>query len=156
MPDNEADPNSASTEPGASDRRIMERLDETESMDLLRGGRVGRLIFNSRYGPTALPVIYKVDGGSLVLGTWDRIFDEDLRTGIAHADYHVAVEADHVDLQAREGWSVLVRGAAHHLDTEAERAPFIDAGLEPWVEGVQAHFIRVKPISIQGLRARRA
>ncbi len=46
---------------------------------------VGRLVFNGRYGPTALPVVYKIDGGSIVLGTWNPVFDEDLRTGIAHA-----------------------------------------------------------------------
>jgi hypothetical protein len=40
--------------------------------------------------------------------------------------------------------------------SEAERAPFIDAGLEPWVEGVPAHFIRVNPTSIWGNRTRRA
>jgi hypothetical protein len=117
---------------------------------------VGRLVFTSRHGPTALPVAYKIDGASLVLGTWNPVFDEELRTGIAHADYHVAVEADQIDLQAREGWVVLMRGAAHHLDTEAERAPIIDAGLQPWVEGVAAHFIRVNPTSVQGARARRA
>jgi len=59
---------------------------------------------------------------------------------------------DQIDLQAHEGWIVLARGAAHHLDTEAERAPFINAGLEPWVEDVPAHFIRVSPTSIFGLR----
>jgi hypothetical protein len=116
----------------------------------------GRLVFNSRYGPTALPVVYKINEGSLVLGTWDPVFDEDLRTGIEHADYHVAVEADQINLEASEGWIVLVRGAAHHLDTEAERAPFIDAGLGPWVEGVPAHFIRVNPTTIHGVRVRRA
>ena len=47
-------------------------------------------------------------------------------------------------------------GAAHHLDAEAERVPFIDAGLEPWVAGVPAHFIRVNPVSIWGNRTRRA
>jgi hypothetical protein len=46
------------------------------------------------------------------------VFDEDLRTGIEHADYQVAVEADQVNAEVREGWVVLVRGAAHHLDTE--------------------------------------
>lgn len=38
----------------------------------------------------------------------------------------------------------------------AERAPIIDAGLEPWDVGIPPHFIRVNPTSIQGLRARRA
>src|SRR5215467_14210768 len=161
MPDDEADVSSpsgsASPDPGVSARRVLERLSEAECMDLLADGGVGRLVYTSRYGPTALPVMYKIDGGSVVLGTWDPVlFDEDLRTGIAHAEYHVAVEADQIDVKAREGWFVLVRGAAHHLDTEAERAPFIDAGLEPWIEGVPAHFIRVNPTSMWGNRARRA
>jgi nitroimidazol reductase NimA-like FMN-containing flavoprotein (pyridoxamine 5'-phosphate oxidase superfamily) len=126
-------------------------------MELLANGGVGRLVYSSRYGPTALPVAYKVDAGSMVLGTWDPdLFDEDLRTGIAQAEYQVVVEADQIDMEAREGWFVLVRGPAHHLDTEAERASFMDAGLEPWIEGVPAHFIRVNPTSIWGNRVRRA
>ena len=126
-------------------------------MELLasEGVGVGRLVYNSRYGPTALPVVYKIDQGSVVLGTWDPVFDEDLRTGIQHADYQVAVEADQINLEAREGWIVLVRGAAHHLDTEAERAPFIDAGLDRWVDGTPAHLIRVNPTTIYGVRAHR-
>jgi hypothetical protein len=105
---------------------------------------------------TALPVAYKIDAGSIVVGTWDPVIDEDLRTGIENADYQVAVEADQVNLEAREGWTVLVYGAAHHMDTEAERAPFIDAGLEPWFEEIPAHFIRVTPTHIWGGRARHA
>jgi nitroimidazol reductase NimA-like FMN-containing flavoprotein (pyridoxamine 5'-phosphate oxidase superfamily) len=141
----------------AGARRVLERLGEAESLELLATGGLGRLVYTSRYGPAALPVVYMIDQGSIVLGTWDPVlFDEDLRTGIAQAEYHVAVEADQIDVDAREGWFVLVQGAAHHLDTEAERAPFVDAGLEPWVEGVPAHFIRVKPTSIWGNSTRRA
>jgi hypothetical protein len=51
---------------------------------------------------------------------------------------------------------VLLRGAAHHLDTEAERAPFVDSGLEPWTQDVPAHYIRVNPTAIWGNRTRRA
>jgi nitroimidazol reductase NimA-like FMN-containing flavoprotein (pyridoxamine 5'-phosphate oxidase superfamily) len=161
MPDDEADLGSPSGSalpgPGAGARRVLELLGEAEVLKLLANGGLGRLVYTSRYGPTALPVTYKIHEGSIVLGTWDPVlFDEDLRTGIAQAEYQVAVEADQIDVEAREGWFVLVRGAAHHLDTEAERASFIDAGLEPWVEGVPAHFIRVNPTSIWGNRVRRA
>jgi nitroimidazol reductase NimA-like FMN-containing flavoprotein (pyridoxamine 5'-phosphate oxidase superfamily) len=159
MPDDEADlgspSGSGSPGPGVNARRVVERLGETECLELLATGGVGRLVFTSRYGLTALPVAYKIDGRSIVLGTWDPVFDEDLRTGIAYADYQVAVEADQIDPQAREGWFVLARGAAHHLDTEAERAPIIDAGLEPWIEGAPAHYIRVMPTTIFGQRVRR-
>jgi hypothetical protein len=147
MPDDEADLNSSS----GSASNVLRGLSDAESMELLAGGGLGRLVYNGPYGPTALPVVYKIDAGSIVLGTWDPVlFDEDLRTGIAHAEYQVAVEVDQIDVEARDGWFVLVRGAAHHLDTEAERAPFIDAGLGPWVEGVPAHFIRVNPTTIWG------
>jgi hypothetical protein len=161
MPDDEADLGSPSGSdlpgPGTGVRRVLELLGEAEVFKLLANGGLGRLVYTSRYGPTALPVTYKIHEGSIVLGTWDPVlFDEDLRTGIAQAEYQVAVEADQINVEAREGWFVLVRGAAHHLDTEAERASFTDAGLEPWVEGVPAHFIRVNPTSIWGNRVRRA
>jgi nitroimidazol reductase NimA-like FMN-containing flavoprotein (pyridoxamine 5'-phosphate oxidase superfamily) len=161
MPDDKADfgspGRSASPGPGTGAKRIVEPLSEAECLELLASGELGRLVYSGRYGPTALPVVYRVDKGSVVLGTWDPVlFDEDLRTGIAEAEYQVAVEADHIDVASREGWIVLVRGAAHHLDTEAERAPFIDAGLEPWTEDVPAHYIRVNPTAIWGNRTRRA
>jgi pyridoxamine 5'-phosphate oxidase-like protein len=147
MPDDETDlySPSGSASPGPG------RISDDEAMELLASGGLARLVYNGPDGPTALPVVYKIDAGSIVLGTWDPVlFDEDLRTGIAQAEYKVAVEVDQIDMEAREGWFVLVRGAAHHLDTEAERAPYIDAGLEPWIEGVPAHFIRVNPTSIWG------
>ena len=160
MPEDTADlgssSGSSSPGPGVNARRVLEHLNEAECMQLLADGGMGRLVFNSRYGPTALPVEYKIDEGSMVLGTWDTVFDEDLRTGIESADYQVAVEVDQVDPQAHEGWIVLARGAAHHLDTEAERAPFIGTGLMPWIEGVPAHFIRVRPTTIFGVRVRQA
>ena len=126
-------------------------------MELLANSGAGRLVYSSRYGPTALPVTYKIDGESIVVGTWDpALFDEDLRTGIAQAEYQVTVEADEIDIQAREGWFVMARGPAHHLDTEAESESFTDAGLDPWIEGIPAHFIRVNPTTIWGNRIRRA
>jgi hypothetical protein len=78
----------ASPDPGASARRVLERLSEAECMELPANGGVGRLACTSRNGPTALPVTYKIDGGSIFLGTWDpALFDEDLRTGITQAEY---------------------------------------------------------------------
>jgi Pyridoxamine 5'-phosphate oxidase len=161
MPDDKADLGSRgdAAPPGAGVGvpRVVDLLSEAECWELLATGRLGRLVYSSRYGPTALPVVYIIDERSIVLGTWDPVlFDEDLRTGIAQAEYQVAVETDQIDVDARQGWIVLIRGAAHHLDTEAERAPFIDAGLEPWIGGVAAHFIRVNPTSIWGNRTRQA
>ena len=160
MPDDEAELSSpggaAPPDREISARRVTEALSKAESMELLATGGVGRLVYTSGYGPVALPVEYIVYEGSVVVRVWTTSTEEDLRTGIAHAEYVVAVEADQVDLDAHEGWFVLVRGAAHHLDTEAERAPIIDIRLVPWTEGEPEHFIRVNPTSIWGNRVRRA
>ena len=157
----EADPSSpadsASPGSGVSSRRLVEQLDEAACLELLSTGRIGRLIYNSRYGPVALPSEYTMHDGSIVFRTYRVTFtEEDLRTGIAQAEYQVVVEVDQVDPQAREGWVVLVRGTAHHVDSEAERASISTVGLESWVEAEPEHFIRVVPISIAGQRLRSA
>ena len=126
-------------------------------MELLSTRRIGRLIYTSRYGPVALPSEYKIHEGSIVFRTYLMTYtEEDLRTGIANADYQVSLEVDQTDPDAREGWVVLVRGTAHHIDTEAERASIADIGLESWVEGEPEHFIRVDPIHVGGQRLRPA
>src|SRR5690348_7781297 len=108
MSDGKADL-SAPGGPASAGWRVLESLGEAEVMELLAHGRLGRLVYTSRYGPTALPITYRIDAGSIVLGTWDPVlFDEDLRTGIAQAEYRVAVGADWIDAEAREGWFVLV------------------------------------------------
>jgi plasmid stability protein len=94
------------------------------------------------------------EGSVVFRTTQDTFTDEDLRTGIAHAEYHVALEVDQIDLATREGWTVLIRGAAHHLDTEAERASILSTGVEPWIEGEPEHAIRINPTRIWGHRIR--
>jgi hypothetical protein len=45
----------ASPDPAVNARRALERLGEAECMELLADAGMGRLVFNSRYGLTALP-----------------------------------------------------------------------------------------------------
>jgi nitroimidazol reductase NimA-like FMN-containing flavoprotein (pyridoxamine 5'-phosphate oxidase superfamily) len=148
---------SASSSPAPSARqRVTESMNEAECLRLLGTGRLGRLVYSSRYGPMALPVEYRLHEGSIVFRTAEDTFtDEDLRTGIAHAEYDVAFEIDQIDLETRQGWTVLVRGSAHHVDTDAERASIISAGVEPWIEGEPEHVIRINPARLWGHRISR-
>jgi len=79
MPDDSADlsspDGSALPGRGAGARRLLERLSDAESLELLASGGLGRLVYNGRYGPTAPPVAYKIDAGSIVVGTWDPVID---------------------------------------------------------------------------------
>jgi nitroimidazol reductase NimA-like FMN-containing flavoprotein (pyridoxamine 5'-phosphate oxidase superfamily) len=135
----------------------MEEMDEAECMRLLSLGVIGRLAFVGRYDLTVLPVNYRlVDGAILFRTAQDSLTGEDLRTGIAHAEYKVAFEVDDLNEATREGWSVLVQGPAHHMDSAAEQAAALAAGVETWPAGEKDHFIRITPARVTGRRIRRA
>ncbi len=135
---------------------MLEQLDKSECLRLISPGGIGRVGYAGTFGPTVLPVNYVLHDGTIVFRTGqDSLMGEDLRTGIAGAEYKIAFEIDEIDKSAQEGWSVLVRGSAHHVDSETERAAVLEAGVEPWAGGKREHFIRITPVSITGRRARR-
>jgi hypothetical protein len=78
--------------------------------------------------------------------------DRDLRTGIANAEFKVAFEIDDFDTAARAGWSVLIQGPAHYVESEAERAAVADAGVDPWAGGDRQLFLRITPSRVTGRR----
>ncbi len=135
----------------------LEQLDEATCLRLISPGGIGRLAYTGRYGLTVFPVNYKLHEGTIVFRTaQDSPTGEDLQTGIAHADYQVAFEVDDIDPAAREGWSVLIQGPAHHMTSAADRAAVLDSGVEPWPGGPREHAIRITPQRITGRRLRHA
>jgi nitroimidazol reductase NimA-like FMN-containing flavoprotein (pyridoxamine 5'-phosphate oxidase superfamily) len=135
---------------------IVEQLTEAESLRLIAQAEIGRVGFTSRYGPVVLPVNFKVLDGSVVFRTEaGNSLDEDLRTGIAEAEYKVAFEIDAMNPADRTGWSVLIQGAAHHVDDEEERAAVLKAGVEPWAGGERDVYFRITPTMISGRRISR-
>jgi nitroimidazol reductase NimA-like FMN-containing flavoprotein (pyridoxamine 5'-phosphate oxidase superfamily) len=136
-------------------RAVLEELDEAECLRLIAPGGIGRIGYTGRYGPMVLPVNYELHQGSIVFRTAaDSPTDEDLRTGIANAEYKVAFEIDSFDVAAREGWSVLIQGPLHHVESAAERASAVQAGVEPWPDGARELFLRIAPSRITGRRIR--
>jgi len=136
---------------------ILEELTEAESLRLIEQAEVGRIGFSGRYGPVVVPVNYKVVDGSVVFRTAvGSPLVEDLRTGIADAEYKVAFEIDELDPVARTGWSVMIQGGAHHVDDEPELATVLGAGIEPWAGGEREQYVRIKPTFISGRRIRHA
>jgi nitroimidazol reductase NimA-like FMN-containing flavoprotein (pyridoxamine 5'-phosphate oxidase superfamily) len=147
----------ASERPAGSGRRVLENLEEAECLRLISPGGVGRLAFTGRFGPTVMPVNYKVVADTIVFRTTqDSPTDEDLRTGIAHAEYKVAFEIDEISPATREGWSILIQGSAHHVDSETELADVRRSGVQAWPGGEKDLFIRIVPDRITGRRIRRA
>jgi nitroimidazol reductase NimA-like FMN-containing flavoprotein (pyridoxamine 5'-phosphate oxidase superfamily) len=134
---------------------MIEQLDETECLRLISSGEVGRIAFTGRFGPVVLPVNFRLHEGTIVFRTAvGSPMDEDLHTGISGAELHVAFEVDEIDMTAREGWSVLVQGAAHLVTSAAERAALIQTGVEPWPGGERELFVRIIPRHVTGRHVR--
>jgi nitroimidazol reductase NimA-like FMN-containing flavoprotein (pyridoxamine 5'-phosphate oxidase superfamily) len=134
---------------------VLAELDEATCLRLISPGGVGRVAFVGRFGLTVLPVNYRLADGAILFRTApDGATAEDLRTGIAHADYKVAFEIDAFDEVSRQGWSVLVQGPAHHLDCDPQRAAARTADVQPWPGGERDQFIRIMPDRITGRRVR--
>jgi nitroimidazol reductase NimA-like FMN-containing flavoprotein (pyridoxamine 5'-phosphate oxidase superfamily) len=137
--------------------RVIEELDEAESLRLISPGGIGRIAYTSRFGPAVLPVNYKWHDGAIVFRTTRHsALDEDLQTGISGGDYLVAFEIDQIDEPGRQGWSVLIQGPAHHVEGEAERQAAAQAGVEPWPAGERELFLRIVPNHVTGRRIKPA
>ena len=133
----------------------LDRLDEAECLRLIAAGGIGRLAYSGRFGPTVIPVNYAMHEGTVVFRTaLGSPVDEDLRTGIANAEYRVAFEIDHLDPAGRSGWSVLIQGSAHHVDSADELASVRESGVVSWAGGERALYMRIRPTRITGRRVR--
>jgi nitroimidazol reductase NimA-like FMN-containing flavoprotein (pyridoxamine 5'-phosphate oxidase superfamily) len=133
----------------------VEHMDEAECLRLISGGGVGRIAYSGQFGLAVLPVSYQLLEGSIVVRTpLGSATDEDLRTGIRGADYRVTFEIDQVGHDAQEGWFVVIRGPAHHVEAD-------DDCLSAWLRARRAserhmpeHFVRITPAQIIGRRLR--
>jgi nitroimidazol reductase NimA-like FMN-containing flavoprotein (pyridoxamine 5'-phosphate oxidase superfamily) len=135
--------------------RTIEKLDEAECLRLIAPGGIGRIAYQGRFGPAVLPVNYKLHEGAVMFRTaLHSPLDEDLQTGIANAEYLVAFEIDELDMPGRQGWSVLIQGPAHRVESEAERASAMQAGIENWAPGDRELFVRIVPSRVTGRRIR--
>lgn len=136
---------------------VTQFLEEAECLQLIAAGGVGRIAYTGRFGPTILPVNFALHERTIVFRTGEHSpMGEDLRTGIADAEYKVAFEVDEISPATKEGWSILIQGAAHHVDSASELAEVRRSGVQAWPGGEKDLFIRIVPDRITGRRIRRA
>jgi len=132
---------------------VVEELAEAECLHLVAGQEVGRIAFTGRFGLAVVPVNYRLHEGRIVFRTGQgSSMDEDLRTGLKHAEYQVAFEVDQFDPGTRQAWSVLIHGPAHHVRSDQERATAAGSGVTPWVGGSKEQYIQIVPTRITGRR----
>ena len=129
----------------------LEELPLDECLVLLRGNAIGRIVFVTDDELTVLPVNYRVvEAAGTTPGRWLALRT---RPGnvIERASMMVAFEIDGIDPSHQQGWSVLVRGTLHHVDSDAAsfRERFDSA---PWVVAERDAWLIIDPFTITGRR----
>jgi hypothetical protein len=118
-------------------------LSEDESWRRLGGVALGRLVTSFAGEPEIFPVNFVVQGRTVLFRS-----SEGTKLFSAVANSIVLFEAD--DHNVAEGWSVIVRGRAKLLRTDAEIEEAERAQLMPWTAIAKVHYVRVTPSEITG------
>lgn len=131
--------------PGAA--RELSAINAEECWSLLGSGGIGRLVFESERGPTALPVNFKLLGRSIVVmvepgGHFDGLLGQE----------RVGFEVDSIDDVLREGWSVLVTGRTRSPGDDEESAAVNALGVRPWAGGQRDKPLILDATEITGRR----
>lgn len=118
-------------------------LDSVQSMARLRAQDLGRIVTHIGETIDIFPVNYVVDGDGILFRTapGSKLFELTV-----NADVLFQVD-DHTDADA---WSVIVRGRAEALETDAEVDRAERAGLRPWIPTLKRVFVRITPTTITG------
>ncbi|MCS0603111.1 pyridoxamine 5'-phosphate oxidase family protein [Streptomyces sp. LP11] len=125
----------------------LTELGPAECQALLGTHGVGRLGVTTDDGPVIVPVNYTIVNGAIVFRTARGA------TPALAAGARVAFEVDRVDDAFGQGWSVLVRGPAHHVTDPAERAGYADrAHSGAWAGGPREEWVRIQPRVVTGRR----
>jgi nitroimidazol reductase NimA-like FMN-containing flavoprotein (pyridoxamine 5'-phosphate oxidase superfamily) len=122
-----------------SKRQELEILNRRQCLDRLDTVRVGRLVFTEDELPAVQPVnfrlwrddvVIRVAGGAKLAAAADNLV--------------VAFEADELDPDLRQGWSVTVVGHAQRITDVDELVELSGTFLQPWVDGRRDHFVRIR------------
>lgn len=118
-------------------------LQAWECLSLVRSKNVGRACIIDHGYPLALPVNYLVVGSEQASQVVIRTAASTL---LGRYDGPASIEIDEIDEEAREAWSVIVRGKLRHV-TGAHGLP--DPG--PWLDG-RHHWMVMDATAISGRR----
>jgi nitroimidazol reductase NimA-like FMN-containing flavoprotein (pyridoxamine 5'-phosphate oxidase superfamily) len=124
-----------------SDEGQMLEITAQGCMELLRGPKVGRLVYEGAGGPVIVPLNYLLEAGVLFVRT----------AGGADASKHrgaVVFEVDAIDEVSERGWSVIVHGVMDRADPAA--VAILGDRLRPWAAGARDEWMAIGIVEVTG------
>ena len=131
----------------AESEATVRNLSEDACWALLRTTSVGRLAVCVNNQPGIFPINFAVDHGTVVFRS-----AAGTKMSAALSQSPVALEADGVDADTAEAWSVVLTGQAEEITKGQDLVDTVDLPLFPWQAGDKGRFIRITPTTISGRR----
>lgn len=124
---------------------VIQNLSEEESLELLATKTFGRLVVRLKDDMDLYPLNYVVSEGAIYFRTAEgsKLFTLTL-------NHDVLFEADFVDEAEHNAWSVVVKGNAEALKSNAEIEKADELPLKPWLPTLKYNYVKVTPTSISG------
>jgi hypothetical protein len=129
--------------------RRLEELNPRESMSLLGGAALGRIVFTARALPAVCPARHIVDDDHVIVRADGAVAITSARSG--EPGTVVAYQADAIDPADNLGWSVTVVGVAHQV-TEPAAADAFRRVLRHWAGSGNDQVISISPGMVTGFR----
>lgn len=124
---------------------VIQNLSDEESLELLATKTFGRLVVRRKDDMDLFPLNYLVHEGEIYFRTAEgsKLFSLTLNND-------VLFEADNVDADSQEAWSVVVKGTARTLTSNAEIEAADQLPLKPWLPTLKYNYVVVSPNEISG------
>ncbi|HJG56374.1 pyridoxamine 5-phosphate oxidase [Corynebacterium xerosis] len=124
---------------------VIQNLSDEESLELLATKTFGRLVVRRKDDMDLFPLNYLVHEGEIYFRTAEgsKLFSLTLNND-------VLFEADNVDGDSQEAWSVVVKGTARTLSSNAEIEAADQLPLKPWLPTLKYNYVVVSPNEISG------
>ncbi len=124
---------------------VIQNLSDEESLELLATKTFGRLVVRRKDDMDLFPLNYLVHEGEIYFRTAEgsKLFSLTLNND-------VLFEADNVDGDSQEAWSVVVKGTARTLTSNAEIEAADQLPLKPWLPTLKYNYVVVSPNEISG------
>lgn len=124
---------------------VIQNLSDEESLELLATKTFGRLVVHRKDDMDLFPLNYLVHEGEIYFRTAEgsKLFSLTLNND-------VLFEADNVDADSQEAWSVVVKGTARTLSSNAEIEAADQLPLKPWLPTLKYNYVVVSPNEISG------
>lgn len=128
-----------------SDNEVFTQLSTEAALELMGTEQLGRVVVRRSDDMDIFPVNFVVDDGAIYFRTSEgnKLFSLSLNSD-------VLFEADQVDLDNHDAWSVIVKGTAEVLQDAAAIHHADSLDLTPWLPTLKYNYVKVTPNSVSG------